>query len=221
MTDEQHRSPDDDYPGDYPDESMENRPDDYPGNYPDDSPDETAGQHASGASQGSEEPGETAEQDAGSASQDSEEPGETAEQDADSASQDNEEPGETAEQDPSDQQNAAPESSDSDIKIVLSIKNGQAMIAAQRPGTDPIIESFQVPEITLLAQEVPAFMERAISQWEESPQYPKHVKPRAQPRQTRRTPARTQPPATPAPAPAPAPEPEAPPQPRTMSMFDE
>ena len=97
------------------------------------------------------------------------------------------------------------------------------MIAAQRPGTDPIIESFQVPEITLLAQEIPAFMERAISQWEESPQYPKHVKPRAQPRQTRRTPARTQPPATPAPAPeaAPAPEPEAPPQPRTMSMFDE
>ena len=150
-------------------------------------------------------------------------PDETAGQDAGGTSQDNEEPGETAGQDPGNQQNAASESSDSDIKIVLSIKSGQAMIAAQRPGTDPIIESFQVPEITLLAQEIPAFMERAISQWEESPQYPKHVKPRAQPRQTRRTPARTQPPATPAPEPeaAPAPAPEAPPQPRTMSMFDE
>ena len=213
MTDEQNRSPDDDYPDDYPDESIENRPDDYPGDYPDDSPDETAGQDAGGASQDNEELGETAEQDTGG------------------ASQDNEELGETAERDPSNQQNAASESSDSDIKIVLSIKSGQAMIAAQKPGTDPIIESFQVPEITLLAQEIPAFMERAISQWEESPQYPKHVKPRAQPRQTRRTPARTQPPATPAPAPeaapapapeaAPAPVPEAPPQPRTMSMFDE
>ena len=218
MTDEQHRSPEDN-PEDNPEETMENRPDDYP----DDSPDETAGQPAGDASQDNEESGETAEQDASDASQDNEEPGETVEQDADGASQDNEEPGETAEQNPGNQQNAASESSDSDIKIVLSIKSGQAMIAAQKPGTDPIIESFQVPEITLLAQEVPAFMERAISQWEESPQYPKHVKPRAQPRQTRRTPARTQPPATPAPAPeaAPAPAPEAPPQPRTMSMFDE
>ena len=185
------------------DEQNRSPDDDYPGDYPDDSPDETAGQHASGASQDNEELGETAEQDTGG------------------ASQDNEELGETAERDPSNQQNAASESSDSDIKIVLSIKSGQAMIAAQRPGTDPIIESFQVPEITLLAQEIPAFMERAISQWEESPQYPKHVKPRAQPRQTRRTPARTQPPATPAPEAAPAPAPEAPPQPRTMSMFDE
>ena len=74
-----------------------------------------------------------------------------------------------------------------DLKVVVSIKGGRATIGVQQPSSDPHIESFDDAELSGLAQEVPAVIERARAKWEDEPKYPAHERP-APParRQTRR-----------------------------------
>ena len=64
-----------------------------------------------------------------------------------------------------------------DLKVVVSIKGGRATIGVQRTSSDPHIESFDDQDLSGLAQEVSAVVERARAKWEDEPKYPAHVKP--------------------------------------------
>ena len=64
-----------------------------------------------------------------------------------------------------------------ELKVVVSIKGGRATIGVQRPSSDPHIESFDDLDLAVLAQEVPAVVERAKARWEDEPRYPAHERP--------------------------------------------
>ena len=64
-----------------------------------------------------------------------------------------------------------------ELKVVLSIRGGRAVIGVQRPSADPHIESFDGLDLSALAQEVPEVVERARARWEEAPKYPAYEKP--------------------------------------------
>ena len=51
-----------------------------------------------------------------------------------------------------------------ELKVVVSIKEGRATIGVQRPSSDPHIESFDDRDLSGLAQEIPAVVERAKAQ---------------------------------------------------------
>ena len=64
-----------------------------------------------------------------------------------------------------------------DLKVVVSIKGGRATIGVQRPSSDPHVESFDDSDLSGLAQEVPAVMERARARWQETPKHPAYARP--------------------------------------------
>ena len=64
-----------------------------------------------------------------------------------------------------------------DLKVVVSIKGGRATIGVQQPSSDPHIESFDDPDLSGLAQEVSAVIERARARWEDEPKHPAHERP--------------------------------------------
>ena len=68
--------------------------------------------------------------------------------------------------------------SSEDLKVVVSIKDGRATIGVQQPSSDPYIESFEdYYNLSGLAQETLAVVERARAKWEEEPKYPAHERP--------------------------------------------
>ena len=71
---------------------------------------------------------------------------------------------------------AGTESSD-ELKVVLSIRGGRAVIGVQRPSADPHIEAFDDPDLFELADQFPAVVARARARWEEEPMHPDYVKP--------------------------------------------
>ena len=64
-----------------------------------------------------------------------------------------------------------------DLKVVVSIKGGRAIIGVQRPSADPHIETFDDGDLASLAQEVPAVTERARAKWEDAPKHPAYERP--------------------------------------------
>ena len=64
-----------------------------------------------------------------------------------------------------------------DLKVVVSIKGGRAIIGVQRPSADPHIETFDGHDLSGLAHEVPAVTERARARWEETPKHPAYARP--------------------------------------------
>ena len=67
--------------------------------------------------------------------------------------------------------------SSENLKVVVSLKGGRATIGVQQPSSDPHIESFDDADLSGLAQEIPAVIERARAKWEEEPKYPAHERP--------------------------------------------
>ena len=61
--------------------------------------------------------------------------------------------------------------------MVVSIKDGRATIGVQRPSSDPHIELLDDPDLSGLAQEVSAVIERAKARWEDAPRYPAYTRP--------------------------------------------
>ena len=60
-----------------------------------------------------------------------------------------------------------------ELKVVVSIKGGRASIGVQQPSSsDPHIETFGNRDLSGLAQEVPAVVERARTKWEDNPKHP-------------------------------------------------
>ena len=83
-----------------------------------------------------------------------------------------------AAQDPKGSDDAADEAgTPEDLKVVVSIKGGRATIGVQRPSVDPHIETFDDRDLTGLAQEVPAVIERARARWEDQPKHPAYARP--------------------------------------------
>ena len=76
--------------------------------------------------------------------------------------------------------------SSDDLKIVVSIKGGRAVIGVQKPSADPHIETFDDHDLTALAQEVPAVTERAKARWEETPKHPAYERPAPPPKRRNR-----------------------------------
>ena len=64
-----------------------------------------------------------------------------------------------------------------DLKVVVSIKGGRATIGVQGASSDPHIESFDDQDLSALAQEVSAVIERARAKWEDEPKHPAHERP--------------------------------------------
>ncbi len=73
-----------------------------------------------------------------------------------------------------------------ELKVVLSIKGGRAVIGVKQPSSDPHVESFDGHDLPALAQEVAAVTERAKANWEESPQHPAYERPAPPVRRQRR-----------------------------------
>ena len=100
-----------------------------------------------------------------------------------------------------------------ELKVVLSIRGGRAVIGVQRPSADPHIEAFDDVDLFGLADQFPAVVARARARWEEEPLHPAFDRPAPLPRQRNRrqqvatTPADTE-----------AAEPEQP-QPETLRLF--
>ena len=64
-----------------------------------------------------------------------------------------------------------------ELKVVVSIKGGRAVIGVQQPSSDPHIETFEDHDLPALAQEVAAVTERAKARWEEAPKHPAYERP--------------------------------------------
>ena len=64
-----------------------------------------------------------------------------------------------------------------ELKVVVSIKGGRAVIGVQQPSSDPHIETFGDHDLPALAQEVTAVTERAKARWEETPKHPAYERP--------------------------------------------
>ena len=64
-----------------------------------------------------------------------------------------------------------------ELKVVVSIKGGRAVIGVQQPSSDPHIETFEDHDLPALAQEVTAVTERARARWEEAPKHPAYERP--------------------------------------------
>ena len=73
-----------------------------------------------------------------------------------------------------------------ELKVVVSIEGARATIGVQQPASDPHIESFDGLDLSRLAQEVPAVVERARARWEEEPMHPAHERPAPPARRQRR-----------------------------------
>ena len=67
-----------------------------------------------------------------------------------------------------------------ELKVVVSVRGGRALVGVQRTGADPHIEAFDDRDMHSLAGEVNAVVERARARWEESPKHPAHARPVAQ-----------------------------------------
>ena len=63
------------------------------------------------------------------------------------------------------------------LKVVVSIREGRAIIGVQRSSADPHIGSFNDSDASGLAQELSAVLERAKARWEDSPKYPAYSRP--------------------------------------------
>ena len=133
-------------------------------------------------------------------------PGDNAELDAGTEDDEGESEDETAP--------AEPETSE-ELKVVLSIRGGRAVIGVQRPSSDPHIEAFDDADLFGLADQFPAVVARARARWEEEPMHPAYERPAPPPRQRNRN--RRQQAAT-APSEAEAVEPEQP-QTETLRLF--
>ena len=64
-----------------------------------------------------------------------------------------------------------------DLKVVVSIKGGRAIIGVQRPTADPHIETFEYRDLSDLAREVLAVTDRAKARWEDAPKHPAYERP--------------------------------------------
>ena len=64
-----------------------------------------------------------------------------------------------------------------ELKVVLSIRGGRAIIGVQQPSVDPHIESFDGLDLLGLALQIPQVVGRARDRWEEAPKYPAYEKP--------------------------------------------
>ena len=86
--------------------------------------------------------------------------------------------GKETEQDPKGSDDGEEQAAPSeDLKVVVSIKGGRATIGVQRTSSDPHIESFDDHDLSGLAQEALAVVERARARWEDEPRYPAHERP--------------------------------------------
>ena len=64
------------------------------------------------------------------------------------------------------------------VTVILSTTGRRATIGVKRDGADAFIAAFENQGIDQLIEDVPEALERARSQWAESPLYPKHNKPK-------------------------------------------
>ena len=94
-----------------------------------------------------------------------------AEQETQGAADDGDKPDAQAETDTADE-----------LKVVVSIKGGRAVIGVQQPSSDPHIETFEDHDLPALAQEIPALTERARARWEDNPKHPAYERPAPPPK---------------------------------------
>ena len=73
-----------------------------------------------------------------------------------------------------------------ELKVVLSVRGGRAIIGVQQPSADPHIETFDGLELLGLALQVPGVVERARDRWEETPKHPAYERPAPPPKRRNR-----------------------------------
>ena len=137
------------------------------------------------------------------------------EPDADTDTGTAEEPDADADADDGEQTAPADTEASDELKVVLTIRAGRAIIGVQRPSADPHIEAFDDVDLFGLADQFPAVVARARARWEEEPMHPAYDRPAPPTRQRSRN-RRQQ--TTPPPADAEAGEAEQP-QAETLRLF--
>jgi hypothetical protein len=61
---------------------------------------------------------------------------------------------------------------DGEIKIVVTLKEGGAMIGLQKHGCDPVFHKVE-GELPVLLKSIPKLVEDTLAKWEQTPKYPK------------------------------------------------
>ena len=92
----------------------------------------------------------------------------------------------TADADAGDEPAPADTETSEELKVVVSIRGGRAIIGVQRPSADPHIESFDDADLFGLADQFPAVVARARARWEEEPMHPSYERPAPPARQRNR-----------------------------------
>ena len=75
-----------------------------------------------------------------------------------------------------------------ELKVVILLKSGRAMVGIQSPNCDPVFSTFEGDLDAALSQ-VPALVESAKAQWDAHPRYPKANLPEPPPSPTPAQPA--------------------------------
>ena len=123
---------------------------------------------------------------AADAADDTGDPETAGEPDADTDTGTAEEPDADADADDGEQAAPADTEASDELKVVLTIRAGRAVIGVQRPSADPHIEAFDDADLFGLADQFPAVVARARVRWEEEPMHPAYDRPAPPPRQRNR-----------------------------------
>ena len=59
-----------------------------------------------------------------------------------------------------------------ELKVVIVLKEGRALVGVQSPDCDPVMSSFE-GDLSAALQQVPALVDQANQQWDTNPRYPK------------------------------------------------
>ena len=73
-----------------------------------------------------------------------------------------------------------------ELKVVVSIKGGRAVIGVRQPSSDPHIETFEGHDLPALAQDVVGVTVRAKEKWQEAPKHPAYARPAPPPKRRNR-----------------------------------
>lgn len=70
------------------------------------------------------------------------------------------------------EESGSPRQPSDELKVVILLKSGRAMVGIQSPDCDPVFSTFEGDLDAALSQ-VPALVESAKAQWDAHPRYPK------------------------------------------------
>ncbi|MBI4294665.1 MAG: hypothetical protein HY669_00685 [Chloroflexi bacterium] len=66
---------------------------------------------------------------------------------------------------------------DTELKVVLQLKEGHAMVGVQEKDSDPVMERIQAADLPQALAALPAVLERAMARWDQARKNPTYQRP--------------------------------------------